>query len=82
MGEHGQDVMISYRRRCFSAPALALVRFLDELGVRAWIDVREIEQSSDIKRTQLERTLADAVRGSRLVLFFQTEDAIEMTQPS
>lgn len=78
MREFVHDVMISYRWRRYPAEARAVIRFLDELAVRSWIDVREIEQTRLISQTELENTLAEAANSSRLMLFFETDDAIEM----
>jgi hypothetical protein len=72
--------MISYRWRRFAEFAQSLICFLDELGVKSWIDVRGIEQSPGIPTSELKRILADAVTDSRLVLFFETEDALELPE--
>ena len=72
------DAMISYRWRRYSEAARSVIRFLDELGVRSWIDVREIEQTRLMPQTELEENLAEVANNCRLMLFFETDDAIEL----
>ena len=76
------DIFICYKQRRFSQTAEILPDFLARLEVRTWLDQNEIERNKILPREELKKIIKVAVMNSRLVVFFETYDTVEINNIS
>jgi hypothetical protein len=71
------DVMLSYRHAAHKPAVTRLAKFLDEAGVRCWLDTHIIDQTTTHPRDYLKRILRDAAEVSRVIVGFPAVDMLE-----
>jgi hypothetical protein len=66
------DVFVSYRHARYFAAAHELANVLTSRGLKVWLDTAEIgSRINSFTRRRLLRAIAEAVRGSAIVAFFE-----------
>ena len=76
--QEGIDIFISYKHRRFYKTVKTLEGFLGELQVRTWLDQNKIAQNETLPRDELKRIIKTAVKKSRLTVFYETYDQLEI----
>jgi hypothetical protein len=72
------DLMLSYRHARHKAFVKRLSAFLDEAGVRCWLDLQQIDQSDRLPNEKLREILRQAAKSSRIVVGFPAEDSVAL----
>jgi hypothetical protein len=75
--ENSFDIFISYKHSKFINVSRYLYEFLCELNVKVWLDQVEIGLKNDLSAEEIAKSIEEAIRISKLIVFFETYDSQE-----